>query len=1460
MRRIAEAGVVGDAAVSRFRAVRALALSLAVLFPVPSVEAQTLDQVIGRMIDGSLSQGGGQRRYIDPPVRQRRYIDPPVGTAPRQRSSAAEAREPAMDLAARKRVQAALRRLGFYQGAIDGALGRGSRDAIARYQDSLGAAATGYVTAGQLGVMTASLPDDGPGGGGDDGSGLDRAASGDAGLGAEPAAAEESSIFDDDAADAGPPARRTASGATEGLPSGIPAVETFYDNYGYSDVERRDTADLGHELIRRIVKAEPAVLDNEKQLSGWLTDYAYGNWALHPTRQVLALYETYKSGTEFEQAEALSAFRAILAAEATDAPLTLVRVRLAPVGRYDFDRGYFPLAVKDDSYGLSSEMFVQGGGRSGTTALAERWQTIDRLPFPKARAQALAKRLEATNVRGVDVAVRMTLKDFAPSASASATGIAATAVVEGVTMHLRDRPDGARLGTLVATLPLDAPENSLAAEAKPAASALESWTRLGATAAQGALAAGPSLTGDDGDTGLLRPLLLLALARSPGIVEDIDILHGYAKTFLSEPQYRSLFPRGYTYQASRDLAQDVFLKRDLVERFAAGFRPSLTARAPRFPVPMTLGWPVDLGPYDFDKGAFPLQNGVNGSVEHGTLKIRPYVSSGPELEFVTDMSGLPGVLTLDEAKARVLTAALRKANGASSSGMRLYASFAFDLGNAVDMTVKANSSGDPRSAPLGFQGKLAASASRLALYADPQLKRLVSEVDLDPLRPKPAEPAPAEPKPGEALGPQTLLGSLNILAIGRTIGLDEAFTDRVLKGARSYGDANEFERDAALAALRSKMAAALPKPKEPVFLAGTVTLGEYDAGKAAFRVGEVGFATVDPENLGLYGRFVTIGTENPDALLALPSTAQAAERLVALNPGRKFPARFRVRPVRAAVPATNGSGPQMRLDVLVEEVLLLAPQDESRVLARSRIDAGKLVAEVPALASPDGVRLAVRPAVVPLNEETLALFVLRESGKAPDEPALRWLLARRWEAENRPTMGLGSPMPAPFGRFFPESYRQLDDADVGRLLPSFRKWTALRIAALPTQVRFDDVIGDYSSMESGFAGSMSTYKPVLERLGITPKQYAMPRMGGPLETRTVEGKGAVLSGGLVGLEWNTVSSSYPLGLFILPELQVPAAVGANPKGVSIDMTIRRIEASAEDGTGGYPFLAFDVSAGEVRWYGQPASGSDPYPLLAKSEAPPSPERVPAKEAPMDIVGLRLGMPREEAEALIAAHMTVGRILELKGDASTPNAVAENARLYVDAEGGDYLAILYGPAALAPKVYGVTRTLHMPAGSATQGQLLGALVGKYGETASTNDWKWGRTATEYRCASPGDPTQLDWRGASVIKGDPVSMALFGSGQAAPEGNLAREALIMRRMAGLEFGLGIPGAPQNKCGPTISASAGDYTAGFAGETIPGAATIRLVTRLVDHDAHQAALNEGAKAAENVPPPPPPADLKL
>jgi hypothetical protein len=107
-----------------------------------------------------------------------------------------------------------------------------------------------------------------------------------------------------------------------------------------------------------------------------------------------------------------------------------------------------------------------------------------------------------------------------------------------------------------------------------------------------------------------------------------------------------------------------------------------------------------------------------------------------------------------------------------------------------------------------------------------------------------------------------------------------------------------------------------------------------------------------------------------------------------------------------------------------------------------------------------------------------------------------------------------------------------------------------------------------------------------------------------------------------------------------------------------------------------------------------------------------------KVAGYDILGIRLGMSFAEADALIRAHMEVGKVLtaDRTRQISLVSGAIEpytSGRIYASATGDELIAILDEPPAAAETVVGAWRIVRLPKGEATPAGLQSALTERYG---------------------------------------------------------------------------------------------------------------------------------------------------
>ena len=213
--------------------------------------------------------------------------------------------------------------------------------------------------------------------------------------------------------------------------------------------------------------------------------------------------------------------------------------------------------------------------------------------------------------------------------------------------------------------------------------------------------------------------------------------------------------------------------------------------------------------------------------------------------------------------------------------------------------------------------------------------------------------------------------------------------------------------------------------------------------------------------------------------------------------------------------------------------------------------------------------------------------------------------------------------------------------------------------------------------------------------------------------------------------------------------------------------------------------------------------------------------------PADIIGLRLDMPFEEADAIIRSHMSVGQVFEAKRQPlPDPNLVVpySSGRLYVSDDGMEFIQVYDEPPAAASRIKAAIRWVHRPEGSMSPDAALAALKKKYGEPSSLSGgakpyFVWGNNANDHRC----DPGRSANRSANWQPADQASSALV----------LPKEVNIRSLPA---IGLQISTSQQiGGCGVTIAAR------------LDNGKTDQMTVWLADQDAYANTLLESKKRVE-------------
>lgn len=1312
-------------------------------------------------------------------------------------------------------VQEDLARLGFYDGARDGNLGSGTRAAIRRFQASLNEPQTGYFSPRQLGQLRRSA---------------EAARSTGAPWGVNPNSALP--------ARAGGPAPLALAGSPN-APRASVEEDILID--GVRGGGPRN--EFSRAMLKRYIKASPSIMEDRENLKRLLATLAHSQNSVWPTPDNLERQHRVANGTEFEQEAALDEFKAFLAAQATGAPLKILRIRTSVLGRYDRKRGAFPLNFGSDGSGYTDPMVLNWTGGPSIRVGVDDWDDITHLPMEEPEAVRLAALLGQN--RTVYAALRLTVSNIAASERAGDSSLQASGRIESVAIHLPPTTPGAELGTRIATLPVKRPAltEPEVARLPEARNAIESWTRLGVRAESDMLVARLGRQGSDvpeDSQALRRALLHLALARSPGIANNLQNVFTISARLLTPAQHAQLFARRIDHNFIDALNKDVFRRRDTIETFKTKYLPSLIAQRPQLPIRLRIISPVLPRTYDLARRAFPI-DGYTFNRSDGRL-IWPTL--GELFDVRTDLNSYPDAIGVEERRARAINDRIR--NTQPGRWVSLYQVVDLDLLSLAPAHPEVEKDfGYIFGEGLNIQSRgLDARVHRLAFYEDEALTRLLWDVPLDGMRVQAPQVA-VDPLPNLTLGKLRRLTLWGALGLADRSGAGPDFLERSAKTSPAYVNASEFERGVVLDNLLQSATADTPKFDEPIYLMGSVKLGQHD-GRTAFAIDSYSLAYARDGNKpqprdGLLG----LGVANPEALARFPIDPASAQILIKAEPSRSFQALFRIGSPKAT-PVASTTGPKADLSVQIEEIVLLHPRQADRAVARAA--AGAIVAaqgNVPALARPEAIRLAITPDRVPLNDETMVLYVLAQSGREPDEQALRWLLARRWKAEHDPygnggEHGTGdNGLRNVWGTFFPKGLRALSDQDVARFTPAFRRWTALRIAALPRRVTFFWHSHDGSS---SFGTPARNHAEILEKIGVSRRSLDESYYG-TLDFRTDPKGQRIFKGGIIEMSNQPGSNGVPLAYLKLPNL--PATGIGDQYQMYVDLDITRLVAT--DAGTGLPRIAFDTSATEVRWWGSKTAVT-PRPLLATLKTEPTTPLPEIRDTEPDIVGLKIGMAMAEAEAALADQMKIAHVLEYVGAAEGSSPLASLTRLYVRDDGLELISALYAPEALGGKLLGARRDLYFDKSRVTLSAIQTKLEEKYGTPLRPEVMSWGKTADLPSCGTVVSAINHPWLDARLVRGEPVGPKFVAPDELARDAETAARLRTTRRIWTVQWTFVAPEGQHERCGTTVKAEFHPSTSlGFAGEHIPDDEAARLTTWLVNHKAHAEAIKAGRELVQ-------------
>lgn len=698
-----------------------------------------------------------------------------------RRNDAQQSNTPRMTRSQTRRVQIALNNLGFNAGNPDGVAGRGTRNAISRYQISIGAAPTGYLTQGQLAALING--------------------SGDAAV-AETQAPDQTGDQENDELNRaeiralqtglnalgynvgrpdGKAGRRTGRGVSAFLrdrgydpfttpphlalslvareagteiPAGSKALQTAGSGAGETSVflsggdaaggeafdpssyraDGQDGFDLDVELAKRAVFHRPEVIDDKSVLAGWFERVYTSRMASDSNGPDIA--KRYHGGTAFERDDALAQFRKQLDAEKTDEPLRIIRrfgVNIR-TGDYDADRG-LPLTTSKDET-LGRQRIYVPHIRRAIEIFFDNLPDISHLPVTdEAAAREIADMFKADRYARLRLDVYMTVTQV--GAAVLTDGYSGDDLLTDATLDevaLVFKPSRFADDKTERTLHVWKTGTASGPVASDGMSAtdLADWAGVGVVA--GHLAAYQNSSNSDYERAWRRILDVGQLAANPALL-DHDQAALYLGELILSKKERAFVSRGKPlfggnrhepgYRSGSN-AFDEFEFPEVMADLRNGFSEKILAHQPAFPMPVVHITPMLLGPYDHERGGFALQNGDNDQ-RRGISELNDealYRAEGPwkPERIETGMRSLPDFLQMDAEKGRQLVSVLSKRRNTNNKRVVYVAVFS-DVDRPAMGVVRTGNRIDESALIYEMPPK------RIGLYADLQLKQLIEEYE-----------------------------------------------------------------------------------------------------------------------------------------------------------------------------------------------------------------------------------------------------------------------------------------------------------------------------------------------------------------------------------------------------------------------------------------------------------------------------------------------------------------------------------------------------------------------------------------------------------------------------------------------------------------------------------------------------------------------------------------------------------
>ncbi len=732
---------------------------------------------------------------------------------------------------------------------------------------------------------------------------------------------------------------------------------------------------------------------------------------------------------------------------------------------------------------------------------------------------------------------------------------------------------------------------------------------------------------------------------------------------------------------------DEFERRALLQRFRSELVPRIIADARKLPIKLVDIRRVRLHDYDFGSESFPF--GI--STDFARLNVaKPVLAHS--LRAPLPLSAIPRRVPVPTARARQLADSL---NSDGTGDRRAYLALFITI---TGLTEAERSPGSRPSVAVDL------SLERMALFADPQLNRLVHEFDLAPVTPAP--PPAVDPRVVAMTNIRTVTSD-ELIATIADLSRQPDFIDGVIRGHSRFTSLSELQQPRYLLEERARLSGM--RQPDP-WIEGTIKLGRYDREAQRFPVEAV---TLRPtgSSSGSYNSFVTLALADPKAIPAIAVPLGDAQAVIDQGGSdRTFSLKVRARPVAAEII----DGPKGRLFVEPSEVYVFKSKNPRDVFVTYFRPQTEQVDRAPAAIA--------APKDIPLNHETVDLLILKQDPGRLDRMAERMFYERLiYEAST------DAPV---WGRFFKTGQALPNLAERQRLLPQFKTWTAERARALGDRfavraTRGGSVCGsaktifDAAEVPASFdLGARGTLDAELRALRSdtenADRPYLVERTLLGIDARPIfEPAGCYHSASrgireTLGLE----KSDPPKTLIVLGKVPLPA--GGVYRELSSSEYAVVVDGVELVGSADTPSVLIRATAEAATHAGNRQNANVVMARLSPSAVEPLGKEI-ATPGALDVSGIKLGMSFAEADKVIRAHMKVGRVFEGPRAVSPDGKLQpfQTARLYMRDDAMEFFILFHEPPDVTEEVIGVIRWNIVPQLQISPDAFTQALEAKYG---------------------------------------------------------------------------------------------------------------------------------------------------